>query len=341
MSPRRERREDFTSYYGRPILKEPTWEALDIAGYIFAGGLAGASSILAAGAQHSGRPGLERTAKLTALTAISASVVALVHDLGRPERFVNMLRVAKPTSPMSVGSWILSAYGPLAGASAAANVLGIFPRAGKAAGIGAGITGSAVATYTAVLIADTAVPTWHDAHSRLPFVFASSAAASAGGVAAALAPRAESGPARRMAVVGAAVETALSVAMERSGHLSAETFHQGRAGKLLQLSKACTVGGAVGLALGGRSSRLVSALGGIAVAAGSALLRFGVFEAGRASTRDPKYVVVPQRERLDAGRPASWQPGTGAGKRVAVEAGGGEATGTTTAPSTAGEARTV
>ncbi|MDQ4489563.1 NrfD/PsrC family molybdoenzyme membrane anchor subunit [Sinomonas sp. ASV486] len=305
MSPRRGRTEEFTSYYGRPILKEPTWQALDIAGYIFAGGLAGASSILGAGAQHTDRPGLERSAKLTALAAISASVVALVHDLGRPERFVNMLRVAKPTSPMSVGSWILSAYGPLAGATAAANVLGIFPRAGKAAGIGAGITGSAVATYTAVLLADTAVPAWHDAHERLPFVFASSAAASAGGLAAALAPIAQGQPARRMAIGGAAAEIALSVAVERSGNLSAETLHEGRAGVLLRLSKAFTVGGAVGLALGGRSSRVVSTLSGLAVAAGSALLRFGLFEAGRASTRDPKYVVVPQRERLAARQEAA------------------------------------
>ncbi|WP_138413704.1 NrfD/PsrC family molybdoenzyme membrane anchor subunit [Sinomonas gamaensis] len=297
MSPRRQK-EEFTSYYGRPILKEPTWEALDIAGYIFAGGLAGASSLLAAGAQHSGRPGLERSAKLTALTAISASVVALVHDLGRPDRFLNMLRVAKPTSPMSVGSWILSVYGPLAGATAASNVLGLLPRAGRLAGLGAAVTGTGVATYTAVLIGDTAVPTWHDAHDVLPFVFAGSAAASAGGVAAALSPVAEAGPARRMAVGGAVLETAMSMVMERRDHLSTETLHTGKAGRLLRLSKACTVGGAVGLALGGGKSRAVSALGGLAVAAGSALLRFGVFEAGRASTRDPKYVVVPQRERL-------------------------------------------
>jgi DMSO reductase anchor subunit len=297
VSPRR-LKEEFTSYYGRPILKEPTWEALDIAGYIFAGGLAGASSLLAAGAQHSGRPGLERSAKLTALTAISASVVALVHDLGRPDRFLNMLRVAKPTSPMSVGSWILSVYGPLAGATAASNVLGLLPRAGRLAGLGAAVTGTGVATYTAVLIGDTAVPTWHDAHDVLPFVFAGSAAASAGGVAAALSPVAEAGPARRMAVGGAVLETAMSMVMERRDHLSTETLHTGKAGRLLRLSKACTVGGAVGLALGGGKSRAVSALGGLAVAAGSALLRFGVFEAGRASTRDPKYVVVPQRERL-------------------------------------------
>ncbi len=307
MSPRRQGAEEFTSYYGRPILKKPTWSAVDIAGYIFAGGLAGATSMLAAGAQYSGRPALERRSKVVALAAISASVVALVHDLGRPERFLNMLRVAKPTSPMSVGSWILSFYGPLAGASAASNVLGILPRAGRACGVGAAVAGAAVATYTGVLLADTAVPTWHDAHESLPFVFAGSAAASAGGIAAALAPVAEAAPARRLAVGGAVLETVMSLKMERSGKLSAETLHQGRAGTLLRLSKACTVGGAVGLALGGRHSRLVSTMCGLAVAAGSALLRFGVFEAGVASTLDPKYVVVPQRERADR---AAKQPDT-------------------------------
>lgn len=303
MSRRRER-DEFTSYYGRPILKEPTWEAADIAGYIFAGGVAAASSMLAAGAQHSGRPGMERRAKLTAVGAISVSAAALVHDLGRPERFLNMLRVAKPTSPMSMGSWILSLYGPLAGVSAVSNVTGIFPGLGRACGLGAAVSGSAVATYTAVLLGDTAVPTWHDAHEVLPFVFASSAAAAGGGIAAALAPVREASPARRMAVAGALLETLMSLRMERSGHLSTETLREGRGGTLMRLSKAFTIGGAVGLALGGHRSRTVSIVGGLAVAAGSALLRFGVFEAGKASTRDPKFVVVPQRERLNAAEEA-------------------------------------
>ena len=114
---------EFSSYYGRPVVKEPTWAPLDIAGYLFLGGLAGASSTLAAGAELSGRPGLARPLKLGALAAISLSLVALVHDLGRPARFLNMLRVFKPTSPMSVGVWILSAYAPAAGAAAIAELL--------------------------------------------------------------------------------------------------------------------------------------------------------------------------------------------------------------------------
>jgi len=109
---------DFSSYYGRPILKEPTWEAIDIAGYLFLGGLAGASSVVAAGAAVTGRPGLERAAKVAAFGGISVSLAALVHDLGCPERFLNMLRVFKPTSPMSMGTWILTGYGPLAGTAA-------------------------------------------------------------------------------------------------------------------------------------------------------------------------------------------------------------------------------
>ncbi|MFN2568717.1 MAG: NrfD/PsrC family molybdoenzyme membrane anchor subunit, partial [Candidatus Dormibacteria bacterium] len=111
----------FTSYYGRPVVKPSPWEA-DIPAYLFLGGLAGASSILAAGADLSGRPRLRRTARVGALGAISLSYAALVHDLGRPGRFLNMLRVAKPTSPMSVGTWILTAYGPLVGIAAAGEV---------------------------------------------------------------------------------------------------------------------------------------------------------------------------------------------------------------------------
>ena len=98
----------FTSYYGRPILKPPPWEA-DIPAYLFTGGLAAGSSLLAAGADLTGRPALRRAGRLTAAAGVAARLVRLVNDLGRPERFHHMLRVVKPTSPMSVGTWILTA----------------------------------------------------------------------------------------------------------------------------------------------------------------------------------------------------------------------------------------
>ncbi len=152
------------------------------------------------------------TPNVGALGAISLSALALVHDLGRPGRFANMLRVFKPSSPMSVGSWLLAGYGPVAGAAAVSEVTGILPKAETAATLGAGLLGPAIATYTAALLCDTAVPAWHAGYREMPYVFAGSAA----------------------------------------------------------------------------SASLVAA---------SAMTRFGIFEAGMASARDPKYTIVPQRRR--------------------------------------------
>lgn len=291
-------RPTFRSYYGEPIINPPRWEALNIAGYLFLGGLAGASSVIAGGAELTGRPVLARAGKVAALAAIGGSAAALVKDLGRPARFGNMLRTVKPTSPMSIGSWLLAAYGPLAGAAAAAAVTGWFPRLGRAATAGAALTGPAVAAYTGVLLADTAVPAWHEAHRQLPFTFIGSAAAAAGGLGMIVAPVAEAGPARRAALFGAVVETVSSSAAERGMGIVAQAYQQGRAGTLLRAAKALTVAGALGGALFGGRSRTAAALSGAALLAGSVCTRFGIFEAGMASARDPKYTVVPQRERL-------------------------------------------
>ena len=145
-------RAEFRSYYGLPILKEPVWRSPDVPGYLFLGGLAGASSVLAAFAHRSGNQELARVAKTGAAGAIGLSGIALVHDLGRPSRFLNMLRVFKVSSPMSVGSWLIAVYGPAAVAAAATALTGRLPRAGAAATIGAAALGSGVATYTAALL---------------------------------------------------------------------------------------------------------------------------------------------------------------------------------------------
>jgi formate-dependent nitrite reductase membrane component NrfD len=290
---------EFQSYYGKPVLNKPTWQARDIAGYLFLGGLAGASSVLAAGAQLTGRAGLARGCKTGALVAISGSLYALIHDLGKPARFVNMLRVVKPSSPMSVGSWLLMAYGPAAGAAAVCELTGILPRTGRAATIGAAIVGPAVAAYTAPLIANTAVPTWHEGHRELPFVFVGSAASAAGGLGMLTAPVAEAGPARRAVIVGSALELAAVKKMERGMGLAAEPLRTGKAGRLLKAAEALTVAGVVLGGILGRRSRVAAALGGVAALAGSACTRFGIFHAGVASAEDPKYTVVPQRKRLN------------------------------------------
>jgi hypothetical protein len=293
---------EFRSYYGRQILKTPVWRQ-DIPAYLFSGGLAAGSALLAAGADLTGRPALRRAGRLTALGAVGASTYFLIHDLGRPERFHHMLRVAKPTSPMSMGTWILAAFGPAAGLAAASEVTGIAPGAGRAAGLAAAGMAPALATYTGVLLANTAVPSWHEAYPELPFVFAGSALASAAGVGLMSAPAREVAPVRRLAAAGVAMELAASRRVQHRLGLEGEPYRSGRAGLLLRAGGALTTAGLVGAVLG-RQSRVVSALSGAALVAASAMTRFGVFAAGIASTKDPRYTVVPQRDRLARGEPA-------------------------------------
>ncbi|MEU8979314.1 NrfD/PsrC family molybdoenzyme membrane anchor subunit [Streptomyces sp. NPDC048309] len=288
-------RAEFESYYGRPIIKAPSWGARDIAGYFFLGGLAGAGSVLAAGAQLTGRGRTATAMKVSSLAAVSLSAAALVHDLGVPSRFPNMLRVLKPTSPMSVGSWLLAGYGPAAAAAAFTAVTGRLPRAGAAATATAALLGPAIASYTAVLAADTAVPAWHGAHRELPYLFAASATAAAAGMALVLGPAGESAPARCAATLAAAADVAATGAAEKRLGMVGETYRQGRAGTLLRAARLLTVAGAASGLLLGRRSRPAAVAGGLALLAGSACTRFGVFAAGVASAEDPKYTVLPQR----------------------------------------------
>jgi formate-dependent nitrite reductase membrane component NrfD len=308
---KRRREQVFDSYYGRPIVREATWQSRDIAGYFFLGGLAGASSVLAAGAQLTGRRALARPLKLGAAGAIQLSLVALVHDLGRPARFLNMLRVFKPTSPMSVGVWILFAYAPAATAAALGELAGTGELARRvrplasAGTAGAALLGPAVASYTAALVATTATPAWHEGHREMPFVFVGSAASAAAGLGLLAAPVAQNGPAVRMAAIGAVGELTAVRLLERRIGTVAETYHDGRAGKLMRTAQTLTVAGVGGALAFGRRSRFAAALSGAALLAASACARFGIFEAGQASTRDPKYTVEPQRERLAAAQQAA------------------------------------
>ncbi|PFG40461.1 polysulfide reductase NrfD [Georgenia soli] len=304
---------EFTSYYGRPVVKPAPW-TWEIPAYMFAGGLAAGSSLLGAGADLAGHEALRRSGRLTALGALGFSMAALVSDLGRPERFLNMMRTVKVTSPMSVGTWILALYGPPAGLAAAAEVAGmllpgskaapvrLLVAAGRPAGLLAGLFAPPVAAYTAVLLSDTATPSWHEAYRELPFVFCGSAAAAAGGLAAAIVPPEQAGPARRLAVGGAVAEALAEHRMERSMGITAEPLRTGVPGRLMRAARVLTLAGAAGTLLAGRS-RAVAVASGAALLAGSVCTRFGVVRAGIASALDPRYTVVPQRERVDRGEP--------------------------------------
>ena len=296
-------RAEFRSYYGRPVLKEPVWKAADVAGYLFLGGLAGASSVLAGFAQASGQPELARAAKVSSVGAITMSAAALVHDLGRPSRFLNMLRVFKPSSPMSVGSWLLAAYGPMSGAAAASAVTGRLPRAGAVTTVAAATLGPAIATYTAALLCNTAVPAWHEAYREMPYLFAASAASAAGGMGMLTVSPGHNGLAVRFAMLGAAAElTAKAVLVRRLGETS-EPYRRGRPAVVMRVAETLTAA-SLGTALVARHSRAAAVLSGAALVASSALTRLGIFEAGMASARDPKYTIRPQAERARQALPS-------------------------------------
>src|SRR5215211_7421729 len=290
------------SYYAQPIIKEPTWE-WQIPCYFFTGGLAGASSGLGLLADLGGNERLARTARLVALAGATASPVLLILDLGLPSRFYNMLRVFKPTSPMSVGTWILSVFGTSSGIVAATDVLRIFPRIGQAAETVAALLGPALSTYTAVLVADTSVPVWHEARHELPLVFAASSAASAGAAATIFTPPEDAGPSRRLAVGGVVAELGLTEVMKRRLGELAEPYEKEEAGRYETLSTALTASGATLTAILGRKRRWAAVLGGVLALGGAATKRWSVFKAGFQSARDPKYTVQSQRERLEGRSP--------------------------------------
>jgi len=314
----------FDSYYGRHIVKPAPWEK-EIAAYLFLGGVAAGSSLLAAGGAVLGYPALRRAGRIGAVGAAALGGAALAKDLGKPSRALNMMRTVKLTSPMSVGSWILTAFSAFSGVALAselgrgliesrpggaapgtalARVSRVLDLADGPATVGSAFFAPPLAAYTAVLLADTATPTWHESYRELPFVFVSSANAAASGLAMLTVPVAQNGPARRLAAVSALAETvAFERMQERLGPLLSEPLRTGKAARLLRASKVLTIAGAVGAVTVGRT-RVGAALSGLALMAGSACTRFGVFEAGLVSAIDPKYTVEPQRERLERRRAA-------------------------------------
>ncbi|GAA3817139.1 polysulfide reductase NrfD [Sphaerisporangium flaviroseum] len=301
---------EFSSYYGRPVIKAPIWHEPHMPLYLYLGGVSGACALSAALEELQPRPHgrLGTLARLGAALGAVLGTGFLIAELGRPERFLNMMRVFKPTSPMSMGSWLLAAQGGLSTMAAASAVTGVLPGAGRAAALSLGVTGPLMATYTAVLIADTAVPAWHEARHELPFLFGGSAMAGAGalGMLATLARPEEAAPVRRMAVFGAALETAAGAVMERRLGLVAEPY---RREPLMRAARLLAVGGGALAALSALPSRrgggrvlgpALAAAAAAALTAGALCTRFGVLRAGRASAEDPAYTIIPQRQRLTA-----------------------------------------
>jgi hypothetical protein len=272
-----------SEYPGRPVLKPPVW-TWEVPVYFFTGGLSGASAALALAAEMAGQRRLACRARLAALAAVAVSPPLLIVDLGRPERFLNMLRVFRPTSPMSMGAWILTAVGSSVGVATASEFTGIGRRAGRVAGAVAGTLGLALATYTGVLLGQTSIPAWERARTRLPLLFAASSAAAAGGLASVLGPAEEAGPARLLAVGGAAASVLVRRVMEHDLGEDGAVYREGEAGRFGLASDALTVVGAALVGAAGRR-RWLSVPGGLALMAGSLAKRISIWRAGPASAR--------------------------------------------------------
>jgi hypothetical protein len=289
----------------RPVIKKPVWKP-EIPLYFYAGGLAGASAGLAGLSELSGNRVLARRAWAAAMAGSLASPALLVSDLGVPRRFLNMLRMFKVTSPMSVGSWVLSAFGAATGLAVLDEFTGVLPAgAGPGAKGASALLGLPLTTYTAALIANTAVPVWHEARAELPVVFAAGAATSAGAAALLTTPPQDAGPALRLAVGGAAVELAAVTLMERRlGPLAAPYREPGQARTPGRLAKAAVASGAVLAGTLARRSRPAAIAAGALLSAGAVLTRWSIYRAGAQSAADPQATIAPQRERIEAGETA-------------------------------------
>ncbi len=295
-----------TTYYDHPMLKRSVW-SVDVPLYYFLGGAAGAAMTLGAALQLAHR--YEPHRKLHRLSVqchwigiagSTAGAALLIHDLGRPSRFVYMLRVFRPTSPMNMGAWILAGAAP---GSIATGLLigrrGLAGMIGEIAGYISGVFGAALATYTGVLVANSVMPIWQEAGPWMPVLFSGSAAATAASVLEFLGESKDArritrlfGTAGRLAELGAAQRVErLASRVERVG----APFRQGIPGLLWKAAGVLTVAGLALSFLPGKRSRRI---GGVVGAAGSLCLRFAVHYLSDASARDPEAVIEQQRTLL-------------------------------------------
>jgi formate-dependent nitrite reductase membrane component NrfD len=289
------------TYYDRPVVKPPVW-IWSIPAYFYVGGVAGAAMVLAlAGQLFGGRKlrYLEERCRWIGAVGGGIGTALLIHDLGRKERFLFMLRVFRPTSPMSVGSWVLAAATPLSAGSALLTFShGPLYRLGQSAGIGAGVLGLPLATYTAVLISNTAVPIWQQGRKILPLLFGASPMAGLASLLDLMELRDdERHVSTYFGTVGRVSELAAGAVMEREAARVArvgKSLHEGVAGALWTAAKIATASSLVFSLLPGqtRGKRIAAGLLGTA---GAVCLRFAVFHAGRASALDPRATFHQQR----------------------------------------------
>jgi hypothetical protein len=274
-----------TSYYGLPLVKPPVW-TWEIPLYFFAGGAAGASSVLALTAQLTGAsPSLVRDARWIAAIGAAISGPLLILDLGRPERFLNMLRVFKPQSPMSVGAWTLTVFGTASAGAVVAELLHM-KRVGDAAAFMAALSGLAMATYTGVLIGATVIPVWSKHARSLPIHFGASALASATAL---LNLRGHDEPAlNALGLAAATFETYMGIEIEAGGDIESEPLRHGPTSTNIRIGGFFSGPLPLVLRLLGLRSKRARRAAAASSLLGSLITRIAWIEAGKTSARDPR-----------------------------------------------------
>jgi formate-dependent nitrite reductase membrane component NrfD len=293
-------------YYQQPLLKKPQWTPL-IPLYFFVGAASGSLGVIGSLADLLGADAdLARNARYMATAGSAISSVLLIADLGRPSRFLNMLRVFKPQSAMSVGSWVLSGFAASATASTLADMLdtqidgnllsGFLRSVGRA---GCVLFGMPFHNYTGVLIGSTAVPVWNNRIRSLPREFGMSGFQSAVGLLE-LTGETNSAALNAIGLVTAAFETWEGLELLRTPARALAPTKQGMTGALIQT--AGILSGPVPIALRlaslfmprNRHLRQAAAISGIV---GSLLLRYGWVAAGATSSRDWKIPLqIPENQ---------------------------------------------
>ena len=287
-----------------PVINPVVW-TWEIPVYFWFGGMASGSSFAAVAADVAGDEDAARLARLVTLAAALPCAPLLIADLGRPLRFLHMLRIFKPRSPMSMGSWCLVGFSSAAAAAAGADWLGA-RGAAKRLGAATAVLGTYLGSYTGVLLAATATPVWARSHRFLPAIFVCTGAAT--GAAANRLALAATGTARpgdpsrealaAVETVAMTAELALSSLNERRLGMLNHALEEGRPGKLFSLAK---WGVRAGLAL--RAARPQPVRGwaehasSVVFLASGLAFRFAWLEAGKASARDDEAVAVMSRRR--------------------------------------------
>jgi formate-dependent nitrite reductase membrane component NrfD len=292
------------TYYDRPMLKKSVW-SIDIPIYYFLGGTAGAALTLGAAIQlvsPRGKHPLRRVSAIchwTGIVGSSAGAAFLIHDLGRPSRFLYMMRVFRPTSPMNVGAWILAGAAPTAITTGLfVNRDGILGKIGEASGYLSGLFGAALAGYTGVLVANSAIPIWQRARSWVPVMFMASSASAAASVVEIISDDKRTHLiTTAFGTAGRVAEIAATLQVDRSASAIPRVAAPLRTGPTALLWKGATAltGASLALSLWPRRSRAKSVVAGLLGIGGSLLLRFAVHYISNASARDPRASFQHQR----------------------------------------------